>query len=532
MEKDKKSIGDLIYNFGFIAVALLAFFVYKASFFFAFFYYEGLNSYILLMLTGFVFVLLGAKIKDTDITCTILRRLGKMVAIGLAFYLVVEPTTYVSVQKETDLLADILRYGDFPSIIFALIAIRRPVFFMLPALHIVAAREMVDTISGITMAFHDIYYLSDAGFLFAFCIVLLEYFKRKNKYTSEQINIAYQSIAYVSIGVHIANYFWSGIAKMRLDGSPFEWLLENDISQLYIVAVYKGVAPLGTPPQLAQFVYDSLSSGHVFFNAVTLVVQLLSILFILKISWLRISAVIFDIFHIGVYVIGGILFWPWIWMNISILVATHKVRDAEIYDVSKIAAVVTILLGGMGLFHTAFLGWYDVRDTRFVMLQAKTVGADKWVDVPIAYAGAHAYSFSHGNLDKGVRSGHFPPNVAGLSYSADERRLNGECKLPPVDESKLETPEDEKIRLDNVERFVKAIHQDVLEDMNMYGKYSYYMRLHHHQSNPLLYEEFHNIDPRDIEYIKVITRSACTDMVEGKIKDKIIKQDEQIIKVR
>jgi hypothetical protein len=532
MVKDSKKLVDLIFYSCLISIVLMAFFVYKTALFSILSYYKSLTSYILLLLAAGLVVFLGRKIKDTDITCPILRSLNKMVAIGLAFYLVVEPTTYVSIYKEKDIFASVIRYTDFPSIIFAIIAIWRPVFFLLPSVHIVAAREMVASISGVTMAYHDIYYLADAAFFVAFGLIILRFLNRKNKYTPIQIDMAYQSMAFVVIGVHLANYFWSGIAKLRLDGGPLEWLLENDISQLFIVAVYKGVSLLSTPPELVQFVYDFLSGGNVIFNIFTLLLQLLSIFFLLKISWLRISAVVFDIFHVGVYIIGGILFWPWIWMNISVLVATHKTKEINIYPISKVTGVITILIGYLGLFHTAFLGWYDVRDTRFVMLQAKTVDSEKWLDVPIAYAAAHAYSFSHGRLDSGVRLNHFPPNVAGLSYKAQERRNNGDCIVPPVDESELETPEEKILRQEKTEMFVTAIHKDVLNDMPLYGKYSYYLRLHHHQSNPLLYSEFHEVDPRKIEYFKIITRSACLDIEEGTLVDKIVNEDEQIIKVR
>ena len=532
MVRDKKSLIDSIYYFGIVSVSLLAFFVYKTLFFFSFFYFEGLESYILLMLTAGVFGFVGIKIKDTDLTCPIFRFFTKMMAIGFVFYLLVEPTTYVSAQEETDLLAKVLRYGDLPAILFALIAIRRPVFLMLPSVHVIAAREMVGNISGVSMSFHDIYYLCDAGFLFAFGIVLLNFLNRKKKYTSEQVKMAYQMMAYVAIGVHLANYFWSGIAKLRLDGGPFGWLLENDISQLFIVALYKGVAFLYAPSQFVQFVYDVLSVGNVFFNGFVLLIQLLSIVFVLRVSWLRASSLIFDFFHVTVYVIAGILFWPWIWMNLTILFAMAKARNEHIYPLSKLVACVTILLGGLNLFHTAFLAWYDVRDSRFVLLQAKTLGSDEWVNVPIAYIGTHAYSFSYGALDRGVRENHFPPNIPGMSYVAEELRANGDCVVPPVDESKVETEDEAKERLERAERFVSAIHKDFLDDMKLYGKYSYYFRLHHHQSNPMVYKEFHGIDPREIEYFKVITRSACLDMVEGRVVDKVVNEDEHIIKVR
>jgi hypothetical protein len=104
--------------------------------------------------------------------------------------------------------------------------------------------------------------------------------------------------------------------------------------------------------------------------------------------------------------------------------------------------------------------------------------------------------------------------------------------VPPVDESELETPEEKILRQEKTEMFVTAIHKDVLNDMPLYGKYSYYLRLHHHQSNPLLYSEFHEVDPRKIEYFKIITRSACLDIEEGTLVDKIVNEDEQIIKVR
>jgi hypothetical protein len=54
---------------------------------------------------------------------------------------------------------------------------------------------------------------------------------------------------------------------------------------------------------------------------------------------------------------------------------------------------------------------------------------------------------------------------------------------------------------------------------------NFYLRSHHHPSNPWLYETFNETDLSKIERYRVVTQSVCLSMSDGRLKERVIKQD-------
>ena len=118
------------------------------------------------------------------------------------------------------------------------------------------------------MAKHDVLYLVEAGIFMALAAIMLKGVVRTQPAASAGAR-AYLAncLAFVAIGFHLANYFWSGVAKLKLSGEPFEWLLRQRVSKFLVVAIEEGIAPLAGVPPLAHIAHDTLSSGSLFFMA-------------------------------------------------------------------------------------------------------------------------------------------------------------------------------------------------------------------------------------------------------------------------
>lgn len=458
---------------------------------------------------------------------TIYRRFAKALALGLAAYLLLEPTSYVVVTPERATLAGAMRLMDVIGLAACALAFYRVSLLAIPGLHIFACRLLMEPISGIGTATHDIQYLADAGVLIALAAVVQHYAVRfRLRVLADDLPGWHLGVTYAIIGCHLANYFWSGVAKLALDGEPLEWLLHNDISQLYLVAIAKGVAPLAGITPLIQPLYDLLSAGSVVFNAFVLLLQLASLVVCFRLLWLRVSAVLFDIMHVGIFILGGILFWPWIWVNLSILWAFRGATDASVGKNTPWVACATLLFCGIPVLGGAtWLAWYDVRDIRLVTVEAQAKGSQAWIEVPLSYLGAHAYPFSHGMADEAHHAGHFPPTVPGLAYSAERRRRNAQCILPAKPDEPPESAAQRRERHEWFTAFMRARHRDAVADARRWGRYAYYYRLHHHPSNPLLYEAFHRIDPQDIARYRLVTRSHCFTLQQGRLRSRLLKED-------
>ena len=307
----------------------------------------SLQSYLLVMAASAVAAVAGRDVRAADAS-PVFARFSGATALGLAIYLLVEPTTYVSARPGTGALAATLRVGDACALVAAVVGLRRPTFLILPAVHVIAARYLAQTVSGLPMARHDVLYLAEAGIFMALAAITLKGVVRTQPVALAGAR-AYLAncFAFVAIGFHLASYFWSGVAKLKLSGEPFEWLLRNDVSKLLVVGIEKGIAPLAGVPPLAQIAHDTLSSGWLFFNGFVLAIQLLAVICAVRLLWLRLAAICYDLLHVGIYVFGGILFWPWIWINGAVLWALHGENDRTVGVGPKVCIVVCILACGL-----------------------------------------------------------------------------------------------------------------------------------------------------------------------------------------
>ncbi|MGA8260265.1 MAG: hypothetical protein WB783_08650 [Arenicellales bacterium] len=85
--------------------------------------------------------------------------------------------------------------------------------------------------------------------------------------------------------------------------------------------------PLAVFPRLVQFVYDALSSSNLWINIVAFSVQFVAVIASRRRVWVLAAVVAYDIFHLSVYLIFGLLFWKWIALNTIIVATLATLRD-------------------------------------------------------------------------------------------------------------------------------------------------------------------------------------------------------------
>ena len=93
----------------------------------------------------------------------------------------------------------------------------------------------------------------------------------------------------------------------------------------------------------------------------------------------------------------------------------------------------------------------------------------------------------------------------------------------------LETPEERRIRLDKISRFIRAHH---MKRLKATWPLSFYVRSHHHPSIPWLYHDFNNLDLATVTRYRVVVQSVCMKMVGGQVDEREIKRDEIYIDVQ
>src|SRR5262249_12498785 len=145
----------------------------------------------------------------------------------------------------------------------------------------------------------------------------------------------------VIVGAHLGNYFCSGVAKLLAGGyTPWPWLLAHPPQTAIVIGLGRGDNPLATFPTLLQFSWDTIRDFGLPFNFFVLGAQLLSPFAILRRRWLLGFTLLFDAFHIGVYMTLGALFHFWIAVN---LIVYSSVWRAEERDITPLMKAVCIL---------------------------------------------------------------------------------------------------------------------------------------------------------------------------------------------
>lgn len=446
-------------------------------------------------------------------------------ALGLVVDMLVEPPDFTLANQAAAGAAQYIAFFYVPCLLLGLVGLVRPSLVVTPVVYIVSTRVLAAPISTIGSSTLDIKYMLDmALYVCVFGIISLH----TNKFPRglglrDHRTIIQEIITYISFGLHLSNYFWSGVAKLLIGPFPWTWIVENKTYNGLLFSIQNGTSPIGSEPWLVQIVYGVFSFLVVPMNFFIVVFQLFAIACVFRLSWIRITTIFYDMLHIGIYILGGLFFWQWVWNNFTILLAVAKERTAPtVY--AQGACVLVVLLGNPQLpfQRAAWLAWFDVADARQIYFEA--VGPSGPVKVPSSFFLGHSYGVSHGYMDTVPHTGQYP-HLRWWASAKDYSRLlsSGSCPAPaPVDPSTLETPEVRRARLERIQRFLAVHHAKMLSRQDRFGLGSYYWRAHHHPSNPLLFTAFNKLDLHTVKAYNLIVESVCHSIENGRVRAHVV----------
>jgi hypothetical protein len=442
-------------------------------------------------------------------------------SIGLLVYLIAEPPDLTLSVPAFAGDAHYIEHAYYVAVAMAAVSVISPAFNIPVAVYIISTRHLSEGISGVPTSTLDIRYMVDmAVYLSVFSIGLARIGRTLDP--SFNSTAQQQNIAFVAFGLHLGNYFWSGLAKALAGPYFWTWPLENHTQNLIPYALDKGALPLGHVPWLVQFAYDAVQLLIVPLNVVIIGFQLFAIFCVLRLSWLKISTLFYDLLHVGIYVLGGLFFWPWIWNNFTILLAANSLR-VSIPNHAKVACIVTILLGNplVEFYRAARLGWFDVADARQSYFEAST--DTERVRVPASFFLSHSFGVSLGYMDSAAHAGHYGHTPWNAATDYNRQITSGTCPAPsPPDASKIESEEQRKRRLEGIGRFLRAHHAKMLARQESRGKFGYYYRVHHHPSNPYLFGKFGALDLKAVRAYELVLESACYQLKEGRLIKRVV----------
>jgi hypothetical protein len=301
------------------------------------------------------------------------------------------------------------------------------------------------------------------------------------------------SVAFlVSLGVHFANYFYSGWIKVTLDGAaPWTWAVENPTAILAEIATIGGFAPLAHWPAINEAMISGLWHFQQASNWIVLVTQLAAVAVIVSQRLSLLTIIFYDLLHVLIFLASGILFWKWILLNTVLVLCIRKI-SSEYFSRFAVVSVCVVLLAPT-VFFVARLGWYDTEAfNRHVIWAVMEDG--RQIEVPSNYFAITSISVAQNRIGETGAYG-FPTRTWGTTQSNEVRLgARAECTFDAADAEPRRQAREEA----RVETFLRRMHAFRATTLDENGHVAYDIYPHHIWSNLFSFDAFAEADKREI----------------------------------
>jgi hypothetical protein len=242
-------------------------------------------------------------------------------------------------------------------------------------------------------------------------------------------------------------------------------------------------------------------------NIFVLGTQLLSPLAAISPIILSVFCILFDLFHIGVYLTLGALFFFWIAVNLIIASAAVTIPRNGFTPAMRIVMVAATIFGHVA-FYTNDLGWLDAAKLASPQFYAETRDGHQ-ILVPSNYFGIFSYTIAQTGMY--IPDDSFRFLVGG--NNPDRRYWEDSLTCGP-----LTVPhQDTGVTLGAVQSMV--LQTDTLMRRHPWVKKLnlYYLYPHHMLPNPLVFGQFNHLAMDDIVGYYYVVDSVCLSLRDGRL---------------
>jgi hypothetical protein len=321
----------------------------------------------------------------------------------------------------------------------------------------------------------------------------------------------------VLVGAHLGNYFYSAVTKLQAGGpAPWTWLLSNPTQTAIVIGLDRGDNPMATFPWLVQQAWDTIQNNIFFFNAFVICAQLFSVVACVRVRTLAIVCLLFDVFHVGVYLTLGAMFHFWIVMNLIIYTSALRLKEAEFTPLMKICCIAATLFGSY-FFYTNYLGWLDSGKMVSMSFFAETRDGHQ-VPIPSGYFGIYSYSIAQGRMF--IPDNSFRLRIAGNNHNLTEWHDAISCGPEVLPH------QDSDVRLAQVLGFIRKTDRFMRDHPYIKENNLYYFYPQHMLPNPFVFTEFNRLRIDDIVAYKYVVESVCLSLDNGKLVRGVRKQNQ------
>lgn len=309
-----------------------------------------------------------------------------------------------------------------------------------------------------------------------------------------------------AFAIHIANYFYSAIAKITLPGAePLTWVLENETHNIMMATWSIGLGPLHSAEWMGFLGHEFMARFQHITNFITFGGQLVGLLCIIRIRWAMLLTGFYDLMHMMIFVTTSILFWKWMTLNVGLVLALKMLAGRKAPPLPLIVMTMGVTLLSPLVFWVATLGWFDTAALNRATVKAITEDG-RAVEVPNVYWLEGSAQMSKTSVGSPFE-GHFDIGVFGKAKQGREQMHRAKtCDLPVAETSGIAQSFEEEPKL---EKYFREHHRYILSRVNDRGQVNTWIFPHHNWANPALYRAFAELDLRKVVGYRYIIDSIC-----------------------
>lgn len=216
-------------------------------------------------------------------------------------------------------------------------------------------------LEGITKTKTDWLPVLEVSIYFISSIIILSFLKKQKYFTNVKNlfkKIESKDFLFAGLAVHFSNYFFSSIKKVALGENLLSWILENQTQNLIASRIYLNLRDFYFLDTLSfSSIYDLYSENYILLNATVVITQFLCLLCFFSRKLSLSLLIIYDFFHLMVYIVADIIFYKWILFNIAFFLLLKKISLP--HKNKKIFFTLLILIAPH-FFFVVKLGWFDL----------------------------------------------------------------------------------------------------------------------------------------------------------------------------
>ena len=314
------------------------------------------------------------------------------------------------------------------AVIGAIIGWFRPAFLIIPICAASWYRFAFASKAGFAVAWGEELTLQESCLFILVGALAVAFLSRASTTIRRNSTAIFATLLLAACAIHFGNYFHSAVAKLRLDGGVFDWLMTN--RTYLLLASAEGIGTnVFNGSGLEQWIFNAFRSNILLVNFVTIATQFAAILAIPFVIATRVMLMIYDVFHISIGVSTGIFFYLWISMNVAFTVALGYLT-ATIGVLPRISFALMTLLSAKA-FTIFEAGWYETHAYNRMSIIAVTDDGQEARVSPRVFGFYSYYFYSDYVLGpKWKEENAFQPAFYGTTYKSALRKDADACKIP------------------------------------------------------------------------------------------------------